>query len=123
MPEEITAEAYYEMMRERDLYKAQRDDLDEQLQMIANTGYGNGYTIAEKAIMATIMDASVEYGPVYARIGQNTGNGKTEKGITIHDAPDGILRALANCPLVAALDLRYGRMVVEPINLETEADT
>lgn len=117
----VTQEAYFELMKERDQIKAERDALDEKLSKIENPMEGDGYRLAEKIIVSTIMDASWLYGPVSLQVSTVDRNGDVSKGIFIENAPDGVIRAMTDCPYVQEMTMKYGRLYIEPIRTDLDS--
>lgn len=111
--EGISADAYWEVVRERDMYKKQRDALDERLAIFEKCINGNGYTLPEKAIAAIIMDAAAEHGPVRLWVGDRGHEGENQ--IRIDCAPDGVVRELLNHGLVDSVTVEYGCAIVRAI--------
>lgn len=69
--------------------------------------YEERYRMAEKAVMALIMDASYRYGPVDLTISDKDSNDDLRKSIVLHSAPDGVLRELMDNDLVTEVTISW----------------
>lgn len=77
--------------------------------------YEDRYRLAEKAVMALIMDTSYQHGPVDLTVSSQDGNGDYCKSIVLHSAPDDVLRALVESDLVQEIRLQYDGLHIETI--------
>lgn len=75
----------------------------------------NEYDLAEKCILALIMDASYAYGPVELQLGELDEFEDSCKRIVLTSAPDGVIRELMESDLVSHVELSYGGMEIHPI--------
>lgn len=73
------------------------------------------YDLAEKCILALIMDASYAHGPVELRLGELDEFDYSCKKIVLTSAPDGVIRELMESDLVSHVELSYGGMEIHPI--------
>lgn len=73
------------------------------------------YDLAEKCILALIMDASYAHGPVELRLGELDEFEDSCKKIVLTSAPDGVIRELMESDLVSHVELNYGGMEIHPI--------
>lgn len=73
------------------------------------------YDLAEKCILALIMDASYAHGPVELQLGELDEFEDSCKRIVLTSAPDGVIRELMESDLVSHVELSYGGMEIHPI--------
>lgn len=77
--------------------------------------YEDRYRLAEKAVMALIMDASYQHGPVDLTVSSQDSDGDYCKSIVLHSAPDDVLRALTESDLIQEIRLQYDGLHIETI--------
>lgn len=73
------------------------------------------YDLAEKCILALIMDTSYAHGPVELQLGDLDEFEDSCKKIVLTSAPDGVIRELMESDLVSHVELSYGGMEIHPI--------
>lgn len=108
-------------LEERDEARAEAAGLRERLKTYTGQlnricgGREHEYDLAEKCIMAVIMDASYVHGPVELRLGKLDEFEDSCKRIVLTSAPDGVFRGLMESDLVSHVELSYGGMEIHPI--------
>ena len=80
----------------------------------------NKYRPLEKGILTAIADLSLRYGPVELQITTETADGDFIPEIIVKNAPDGVLRGLAEDDRIASLDLECGELHITPAPEELE---
>lgn len=108
-------------LEERDEARAEAAELRERLKTCTGklkricAGQEYEYDLAEKAIVAMIMDASYCHGPVEVRLGYINEYEDSSKRIVLTEAPDGVIRELMESDLVSHVDLRADGLEICPI--------
>lgn len=72
------------------------------------------YSKTTKAIVADLMDLSLEHGPMELAVTEETEDGDFIPSILLHTAPEAVIRSLAMDMRVADLRLEDGGLIVLP---------